>query len=558
MTYTLLDILQLIGAIGFFIYGMKIMSEGIQKIAGNQMRKVLNAVTSNTVYSFFSGLLTTVIVQASSATTVMVVGFSHAGLLTLKQGVGLIIGANVGTTVKAILWASFGFNKFELSTLALPIIAIAFPLFFSAKTRYKSWAEFLIGFAILFMALDFIKMSIPELSPEVLRFVTQINNHTLGSTLFFILLGTLITVAIQSSSTAFALTLVLCNQGIIDFEAAAAIVLGENIGTTVTANLAALVANYHGKRAALAHTLHNVLGVILILPFNHWFLQGIDHMLVSFGEPSPLTSVAGMSWGITAYHIAFNASTGLINLIFLSPFIQLVERLIPARSETGSRLAYVGSGFMKTPELALLEVYTELETAGKTTLKMAELSAKLVDEVNPQKMAEITDQIKALENQTDVSKRDIEIYLNRLREDEVSAETVQKIQILQAVSSDLERIADLFVSLSKTFTKKRENNIYFLPEQRQALKAMVKQVQEAFTLMVDNFENLDAAQWEKAAEMEQLINGLRNELRDMQRRDLEAGDFNTRSADLYAEIYSTLERIGDFVYRVAQSMQKAG
>lgn len=556
MTYTFLDIIKLIGAVGFFIYGMKVMSEGIQKIAGNQMRKVLNAFTSNPVYSFFSGFFTTLVVQASSATTVMVVGFTHAGLLKLRQAIGVIVGANVGTTVKAILWATFGFTKFDLSTMALPIIAISLPLMFSRKQKVKSWSEFLIGFAILFMALDFIKISVPQISPEVLSFVTKINDHSILSVLFFILLGTIVTVAIQSSSAAFALTMVLCNQGVIDFEAASAIVLGENIGTTVTANIAAIVANIHGKRAALAHTMHNVLGVLLIITINPFFLRGIDQLLVFFGEASPLRTANGIGWGITVYHIAFNVMSAIITLVFIKYFERLIIWMLPAKQgQEDYKLEYVVSGFMKTPELALLEVYKEVQKVGKTTSKLAEFSLKLLEENNRERQDELYAEIKRHEKITDKSEKEIELYLSKLSEDEISHETSLKVRTLLHIIGDMERIGDIYVQMTKVFDRKREGKIYFLPEQREALKEMFKLVSQAFLVMQENLESEgEKIDLKPAREIEQKINSVRNELKTVHQVGIESGDFNVKSAMVFAELYTATERIGDHILKISEAM----
>lgn len=556
MTNILFDIFKLIGAVGFFIYGMKVMSEGIQKIAGNQMRKVLNAVTSNPVYSFFSGFFTTLVVQASSATTVMVVGFTHAGLLKLRQAIGVIVGANVGTTVKAIIWAIFGFQKTDLTSMALPIIAIAFPMMFSRKQKVKSWSEFMIGFAILFMALDFLKLSVPQLSPEALQFLARLNDHNVLSFLFFILLGTIVTVLIQSSSAAFALTMVLCNQGVIDFEAASAIVLGENIGTTVTANIAAIVANIHGKRAALAHTMHNVLGVLIIIPLNSFFLRGIDKLIVFFGGASPLTDTAGIDWGITVYHISFNIFSAILTLIFLKYFEQFIVWMLPSRkTEENYKLEYVVSGFMKTPELALLEASKEVQKVGRVTSKLADFSLKLLEENNREKQDALFAEIKGHEKMTDKSEREIEQYLAKLSEDEISQETTIKVRTLLSIIGNLEKIGDIYVQIAKTFDKKREGQIYFLPEQREGLKSMFKLVSRAFLRMQENLENEDGKiDLTAARELEKRINAIRNELKEIQQEGLQNGDFNMTSAMIFSEMYTATERIADHILKISEAV----
>lgn len=298
MNYSLIDLLSLIGALGFFIYGMKVMSDGIQKVAGNRMRKILSAMTSNRVFGVFTGFLITSLVQSSSATTVMVVSFVNAGLLSLVESIGVIMGANIGTTLTAWLISIFGF-KVKISAMALPIIALGFPMLFSSKSTIKSWGEVLIGFALLFMGLEFLKDSVPDLqsNPEVLEFLSQYTDKGLLSTLIFIGVGTIITIVVQSSSAAMALTLVMCYQGWIPFQLAAAMIMGENIGTTITANLAALVANVHAKRAARAHFLFNVFGVIWMIIAFPLFISNINSYM---GKHPGISGVGGKTYTIDA------------------------------------------------------------------------------------------------------------------------------------------------------------------------------------------------------------------------------------------------------------------
>ena len=280
MEFGILNILELIGALGFFIYGMKEMSDGIQKVAGSKMRDILRVMTSNRFLGVFTGFLVTALVQSSSASTVMIVSFVNAGLLSLVESIGVIMGANIGTTITAWLISILGF-KVKISALALPIIAIGFPMMFSSKTKFKSWAQVLIGFALLFMGLDSLKHAVPDLksNPEILAFLSNYADMGYTSTLIFVGVGTIITLVVQSSSAAMALTLVMCNEGWIPFELAAAMVLGENIGTTITANLAALVGNVHAKRAAGAHFIFNVFGVIWMFIAFNFFISTIDTVM---------------------------------------------------------------------------------------------------------------------------------------------------------------------------------------------------------------------------------------------------------------------------------------
>ena len=327
MKFGLLEFLTLVGALGFFIFGMKIMSEGIQKVAGSRMRQILGAMTRNRFAGVATGFLITGLVQSSSATTVMVVSFVNAGLLTLVESIGVIMGANIGTTITAWLIAIVGF-KVKISALSLPIIAIGFPFLFMSSNRAKAWGETLVGFALLFLGLEALKTAVPDLrsNPEVLEFLTNFTGYGVLSTISFILIGTVITVVVQSSSAAMALTLVAANSGWIPFEMAAAMVLGENIGTTITANLAALIGNVHAKRAARAHFVFNIFGVIWMILAFPYFLEGINYYMQTTQGVSPLSPgmYASIPIALSIFHTTFN----IINVLALIGFVPLIERLV--------------------------------------------------------------------------------------------------------------------------------------------------------------------------------------------------------------------------------------
>ncbi len=324
MDYSFFDFLTLIGSLGLFLYGMKIMSEGLQKVAGDKLRSILSVMTTNRVTGILTGVLITALVQSSSATTVMVVSFVNAGLLSLAQSIGVIMGANVGTTVTAWIISLFGF-KVDISIFALPLIGISIPLIFSGKSKRKSWGEFFLGFSFLFMGLSFLKSSVPDLqsNPQVLAFLQNYTSMGFPSLLIFLFLGTILTIIVQSSSATVAITLIMCTKGWIPFEMAAAMVLGENIGTTITANIAAISANVSAKRAALAHLMFNVFGVFWVLVVFYPFIQMISWIVTNFGPGDPN--------GIT--HFLSKLDPRTISLIFTKTTIILtsfcIVRIIP-------------------------------------------------------------------------------------------------------------------------------------------------------------------------------------------------------------------------------------
>ena len=367
MEYSFSDVLQLIGSLGLFLYGMKIMSEGLQKFAGDRLRGILTAMTTNRVTGVLTGILITALIQSSSATTVMVVSFVNAGLLTLAESISVIMGANIGTTVTAWLISIGGF-KVDVNAFALPILAIALPLIFSRKSNRKYIGEFLFGFAFLFMGLSSLKDSAPDLNGEALEFVKEYANMGFLSILLFLFIGTIVTVIVQASAATMAITLVMCVNGWIPIEMGAALVLGENIGTTITANLAALTANTQAKRAALAHFVFNVFGVIWVLiiffPFMN-FVKWASGFFLSESSDQATT----ISYQLSAFHSIFN----VCNVLLLIWFVKLIEKTVclfikPKEDESEEpRLRYITGGMLSTSELSILQAHKEIHLFSERT-----------------------------------------------------------------------------------------------------------------------------------------------------------------------------------------------
>lgn len=324
MEYTFYDFFKLLGSLALFLYGMKIMSEGLQKFAGDRLRSILTAMTTNRVTGVLTGILITALIQSSSATTVMVVSFVNAGLLTLSQSIGVIMGANIGTTVTAWIISALGF-KVSVSAFSLPLLAIGIPLLFSQKSHRKSVGEFIFGFSFLFMGLDLLKGNAPDLSanPDMLAFVQNYTDMGFLSVLLFVLIGTVLTMIVQASAATMAITLIMCANGWISFELGAALVLGENIGTTITANLAALTANTQARRAALAHMMFNVFGVIWVLIVFQPFLTGVNWIVDDLMQVSNDPSVA-VPFKLSAFHSCFNVCNVLF-LIWFVPTLSLIH-----------------------------------------------------------------------------------------------------------------------------------------------------------------------------------------------------------------------------------------
>ena len=360
MEYSFYDFLKLIGSLGLFLYGMKIMSEGLQKVAGDRLRGILTAMTTNRVTGVLTGVLITALIQSSSATTVMVVSFVNAGLLTLAESISVIMGANIGTTVTAWIISIFGF-KVDMAAFALPLLAIALPLIFSGKSNRKSIGEFIFGFSFLFMGLSYLKANAPDLNanPEMLAFVQNYTDMGFFSVLLFLFIGTILTMIVQASAATMAITLIMCANGWISLELGAALVLGENIGTTITANLAALTANSQAKRAALAHFVFNVFGVIWVLIIFHPFMVFVNWVVDTFLHPG--SAEVAISYKLSAFHSIFN----ICNVCLLIWGVKLIERTVcaiirPKEEDEEPRLRFITGGMLSTAELSILQARKEI------------------------------------------------------------------------------------------------------------------------------------------------------------------------------------------------------
>jgi phosphate:Na+ symporter len=557
------NFIEIIGALAFFIYGMKIMSEGIQKAAGSQLRNILRTMTRNRFVGIFSGFIVTGLLQSSSATTVMIVSFANAGLLTLVESISVIMGANIGTTVTAWLISLLGF-KLKISAFAVPMMAFAVPLLFFNRAFLRNIGETLLGFAILFLGLAYLKDAVPDLksSPEALEFLAQFTNYGILSTILFVAIGTVLTVMIQSSSAAMALTLTLMFNGVLTFEVAAAMVLGENIGTTITANLAALVGNVHAKRAARAHFIFNVLGVIwmiLLFPFfidfvkTMWepfqrFLQTFVHDLNQEKEELQLS----------LFHTAFNIINTALMVGFIPLIAKLVIRITPSRGEEDDdfRLEYIG-GAIQTPELSIIEVQKEVTKFGDIASRMSGFVQKLLDSTESKKQNKMLKKIKKYEEITDRLEIELTEFLTKISREGITPKTSVKIRSIMNVCNDLERIGDIFYQMSKTIEKKIEDKIWFNEHQRKRMNELFDLVQLAFTEMISNLgtEHYDRVKKDKALELENLIDDQRNLMR-VENTEMMASTegYNVQSAMVYSNLFSSLEKVGDHIINVTEAV----
>ena len=562
MEFGIFELLRLIGALGFFIYGMKVMSDGIQKVAGSKMRSILSKMTSNRFLGVATGFMITALLQSSSATTVMIVSFVNAGLLTLVESIGVIMGANVGTTITAWLISLLGF-KVKISAIALPIIAIGFPMMFSSKSSIKSWAEVLIGFALLFMGLDELKGAVPNLeaNPGFLSFLSSYADMGVFSTILFIGVGTILTLVVQSSSAAMAITLIMCYKGYIPFELAAAMVLGENIGTTITANLAAMVGNVHAKRAARAHFIFNIFGVIWMLFAFQFFITNIDSYMINNMGLSPLNfdmeNPVAIPLGLSIFHTAFN----ILNMLFLVGFVPLISRVViqmqPSKGEMDEEfhLEHIGTGLMHTAELSVLEANKEVTKFGIITTRLFNMIPELLKETDVKKFNNLMARIRKYEDITDRMEVEIADYLAKASQGEMSDSASIKVRSMISIINDMERIGDICYQLSITIERKREQKAYFTPELRTSLEVMISEVQKAMVIMNKNLNSsYSQVLIADADEAELAINKMRNQLRKKYLQNIEKGEGKIQTGMIYNNLIHSLEKVGDHVFNISEAI----
>lgn len=563
MEFGLFEVLQLIGALGFFIYGMKVMSDGIQKVAGSKMRDILGAMTSNRVFGLITGFLVTALVQSSSATTVMIVSFVNAGLLSLVESIGVIMGANIGTTITAWLISILGF-KVKISALALPIIAIGFPMLFSSRAKINSWAQVLIGFALLFMGLDELKHAVPDLksNPEMLSFLQNYADLGYLSTFIFIIVGTILTLVVQSSSAAMALTLVMCNEGWIPFELAAAMVLGENIGTTITANLAALVGNVHAKRAAGAHFIFNVFGVIWMFIVFPFFLKGISYYMGAYMDMYPSAESVNYSpehipIALSIFHTTFNILNVLMLVWFVGFIAKTVIRVIPSKGDDEDfSLEFIGRGLVKTPDISLAEAENEIVKFAKINKKGVQKISDLIEETEHRGQQKLLKKIKEYENHTDLIELKVGEFLMELSRLELSDDGSRRVQSFLAVINHMESIGDIYYQMSRSVEQKIEKRIWFDESHRKDLREMRDLVFKSMELM-DPILRMkpDQINIEEAIEVEKAINKKRDKFKARNFKRVEKGKTNLETALIYMDLLQGYEKIADHVIHVSEALR---
>lgn len=602
MNYSILDFLGLLGAVGLFLYGMKVMSEGLQKAAGDRLRNILSAMTRNRFTGTVTGSFITALIQSSSASTVMVVSFVNAGLMTLAQSMAVIMGANVGTTFTAWIIALFGF-KVDISAFALPLIGLAVPLLFSKKSKTKSIGEFTIGFAFLFMGLDMISKYVPDLqsNPEMFAFLQRYASMGFGSVLIFCLVGVVVTMIIQSSAAMFAITLIMCSKGWITFDLACALVLGSNIGTTVTPLLASMSGNVAAKRTAMGHLLFNLLGTIWTLavfyPFvdlNSWITEeigqgdpaglynyvsnlqatdpGVYNQVMATGVPTDDGVVlhhrsviaqmqVSVSFGLSIFHTVFNLINLSIMIWLTNVYVKIVEILVPAKhsGDDEFQLKFISAGILSASELNISQAEKEMHVFAERVGRMLPMARDLVHtKAGSDDFNRTYSRLEKYEEISDRMELEIANYLNRCAEGRLSNESKRRLAAMLSIDSEIESIADAMLGVGKILLRKQESGVHFNDEIYSNIDLMFGYVEKSVGGMLkvlSNLENVDEHDIIACYNREREINNLRNQLRTANVVNINGRHYEYQSGIYYMDIISTLEKAGDFIINVVDTIR---
>ena len=546
----IISIFSLVGSLALFLFGMKTMSEGLEKFAGNRLRSILAAMTKNRVMGVLTGILITALIQSSSATTVMVVSFVNAGLMTLVQSIGVIMGANIGTTVTAWIISAVGF-KVNIAAFAIPLLAIGMPLIFSGKGNRKSIGEFIFGFSFLFMGLSFLQdaateMNIGDMVAGMLAHVPQDSFFTI---ILFVIVGALVTMIVQASAATMAITLMLFGMNIpgFGFEQAAALAMGQNIGTTITAFMASLTANTQARRAALAHMFFNVFGVVVFLIVFYPACDAVSWVVENcLGGGNDL-------FKLSAFHTAFNIINTLLLIGFVKQIEMLVCRVLPMKAQDEDyRLRFISGGLLSTAELSIMEAQKEIHSFAERCQRMAGFVPTLLETKDEMEFNKLFARIEKYENITDSMEMEIASYLNKVSEGRLSDASKTQIQKMLRQISELESIGDSVYNLGRTLNRHRMHcQESFTADQMQHMMTMLQLVDAALTEMLKRIDLPTTKNGVKVSlNIEHEINNYRTQLKNQNLHDVNAGLYDYQLGVFYVDFISECEKLGDYVMNV--------
>ncbi len=560
-------ILNFAGALALFLFGMKMMSEGLQKIAGEKMRDILGKITNNPFRGILTGTGVTVAIQSSSATTVMVVSFVNAGLLSMAGAVAVIMGANIGTTITAWIITLFGLGG-SGSGFSIPMFlgAISLIFMFSSKSKLQSLCEFIIGLALLLVGMEFLQDAMPNLEeyPQILEGLARMSGWGFWSVLLLILIGAGLTCLVQSSSAMMAITLVMCYKGWIGLDMAVALVMGQNIGTTITANIAAMVANAAGKKAARAHLVFNVVGVIITLivfrPMMRLIVMITTNMVGA--DPYAILGTEGYSaeaipMALTIFHTLFNVMNTLILVWFIPVIIKIVNWMVPTKAEDSDddfQLTYIKGNFMDTAELNIQSAQREIVNFSKRVLRMYDFLPTLRTAKSEEEFSDTIERIEKYERITDHMELEITQFLSKVGTGEISPEGSQRISGMLRIVDNLESIGDAIYQIALLRKNKRSDAVHFAQNLNDNLEQMTMLVQHSLEVMDENLKgDYSKADLGKAYEAEKAVNQYRDLLRQQHLDALKNSTYDYAIGAAYSGLYALYEKLADYVINVSEA-----
>ena len=558
MDNTIFTVLKLLGSLALLMYGMKVMSEGLQKLTGDRLRNILGAMTTNRFTGLLTGAFVTAAVQSSTATTVMTVSFVNAGLLTLTQAISVIMGANIGTTITAWIMSIFGF-QFNMTNVIYPLFALSLPLIFSKKSGRKSFGEFIFGFAFMFLGLTTLRENAMHMDLEhnqaIISFITSCKEWGMFSVLLFLLVGSIITMAVQSSAAVMAITLILCSSGVLDLYLGIALVMGENIGTTVTSNIAALTGNAQARRAAFAHFIFNFFGIIWVLCIFHPFIDMVKD-IVNYIAPNTPKEIA-ITYTLSAFHTAFNICNVLILIWFIKPIERLVCFVIKSKPEDEEyRLHYITGGLLSTAELSILQANKEISLFAERTTRMFSMVKDVFYEKDEDTFMKTYNRIEKYENISDHMEIEIANYLTLVAEGRLSSESKEEIRIMLRAVSEIESIADSCNNLARTIKHRNEGKSVFTDKQNHSIDKIFELVTKSLYQMNSILKKPELSHDDinPSYNIENEINNYRNLLKQHNVEDINNKEYQYQDGVYYMDIVSEAEKLGDYVLNVVQAV----
>lgn len=556
---TVANILMIAGSIGFLLIGLRLMSQAFQRFAGQGMRNTLAVLADNPLSGVATGTVLTGALQLSSASVILFVGLVNAGLITLRQSIPLIMGANIGTTIKALILSTIGF-QFDIMRVAIPIVALSLVFIFSKDLKRRALGEIFVGFALLLLGLAFLKenLALLDQKSEIVGLIKSLGGNDVFSLLLFLIAGIILTVIVQSSSVAITITFTLISSGSIGFDQAAAMVLGDNIGTTVTANIAAIVGNTQAKRAAFSHFLFNFLGVLWVFPLLSFFSGFINWTVLQLRGEEMYTHLILMPLGLSLFHFFFNLFNTIILLNFRDWLITIINFVIKDRPKSSNWRKFMPSDKLSaTNEFSILQAKKEISSLGKETATFFKMIPRFMFEKDEVNYNVLHDSFTEMRHSLEMSGNELTNYLSQLNSEDLSSEAKYRASMMNSMVLKLKMISDACLKMQLILDEKNMTKVWFTPKQRINMTKMFNLVQESFRVMNENLgDDYKIARFEYADELELSINSLRDKLKQKSIEQVEKGKYSLEAANYYRDLFSLCEKIGDHIASINEMLKE--